>query len=66
MEKNAFLEMGNDGKECDNSSLIYFVHIDYDLIYDEKYLKSLRDKAKISWLGNIDPDNWLNEIRGGY
>ncbi len=34
--------------------------------YDETYLKSLRDKAKKSWLGGINPDNWLKEIRGGY
>ncbi len=32
---------------------------------DEQYLKSLRDKAKKSWLGLIKPDDWLNEIRGG-
>lgn len=32
--------------------------------YDEKYLKKLRDKAKKSWLGNINADDWLNEIRG--
>jgi hypothetical protein len=32
--------------------------------YDEKYLKKLRDKAKKSWIGNINADDWLNEIRG--
>ena len=32
--------------------------------YDEKYLKGLRDKAKNSWLGNINPDEWLKEVRG--
>lgn len=35
-------------------------------IYDETYLKELRDKAKQSWLGNINPDEWLREIRNGY
>ncbi len=34
--------------------------------YDEEYLKSLRDKAKKAWLGNINPDEWLREVRGGY
>jgi hypothetical protein len=32
--------------------------------YDEQYLKKLRDKAKKSWLGNINADEWLKEIRG--
>ena len=34
--------------------------------YDEEYLKELREKAKKSWLGNINPDEWLKEVRGGY
>lgn len=34
--------------------------------YDEEYLKGLRDKAKKSWLGNINADKWLKEIREGY
>jgi hypothetical protein len=34
--------------------------------YDEQYLKELRDKAKRAWLGSIEPDRWLREIRGGY
>lgn len=38
----------------------------YQPKYDELYLKHLRNKAKKSWLGKIDPDNWLKEIRGGY
>ncbi len=33
--------------------------------YDEEYLKNLRDKAKKSWLGNINPDEWLKKIREG-
>jgi len=37
--------------------------IDYKQKYDELYLKSLREKAK-SWLNNIEPDKWLNKIRG--
>lgn len=52
--------------EIDKSSLKFVELIDFQQDYDEKYLKSLRDKAKKSWLGKIDPDIWLREIRGGY
>jgi hypothetical protein len=50
--------------EIDKSSLKFLELLDYEQIYDEKYLKSLRDKAKKSWIGNIDADKWLIEIRG--
>ena len=40
--------------------------VDHQPKYDENYLKGLRDKAKQSWLGSINPDDWLKEIRGGY
>lgn len=52
--------------EIDKTSLKFLELIDYEQSYDEKYLKSLREKAKKSWLGNIDADKWLREIRGGY
>lgn len=52
--------------EIDTSTLRFIELVDYQPKYDEKYLKSLRDKAKKSWLGSINPDNWLNEIRGRY
>ena len=52
--------------EIDKSSLKFVELVDFQPTYDEKYLKSLREKAKKSWLGNINPDTWLNEIRGGY
>lgn len=52
--------------EIDVSSLKFLELVDYQPKYDEKYLKDLRRKAKKSWLGGIDPDNWLKEIRGGY
>lgn len=52
--------------EIDTSTLKFVELVDYQPKYDESYLKSLRDKAKKSWLGNINPDTWLNEIRGGY
>lgn len=52
--------------EIDTSTLKFVELVDYQPKYDEIYLKSLRDKAKKSWLGNINADNWLTEIRGGY
>lgn len=52
--------------EIDTSSLKFVELIDYRPKYDPVYLKGLRDKAKKSWLGNINPDNWLNELRGNY
>ncbi len=52
--------------EIDKSTLKFIELVDYQPKYDESYLKLLRDKAKKSWLGNINPDNWLKEIRGGY
>lgn len=52
--------------EIDKSTLKFIELIDYQPKYDEQYLKSLREKAKRSWLGSVDPDSWLREIRGGY
>lgn len=52
--------------EIDISTLRFIELVDYQPKYDETYLKALRDKAKKSWLGNIDPDRWLKEIRSGY
>ena len=52
--------------EIDTSTLKFIDLIDYQPKYDEVYLKQLRDKAKTSWLGNINSENWLREIRGGY
>lgn len=51
--------------EIDTSSLKFIELVDYQPKYDERYLKSLRDRAQKTWLGSIDSDNWLNEIRGG-
>lgn len=52
--------------EIDTSTLKFIELVDYQPKYDENYLKALRDKAKTSWLSNINPNTWLNEIRGGY
>lgn len=52
--------------EVDKSSLKFIDLVDYSPKYDEQYLKGLREKAKRNWLGAINPDNWLTEIRGGF
>ena len=52
--------------EIDTSTLKFIELVYYQPKYDELYLKKLRDKAKKSWLGSINPDTWLREIRGGY
>jgi hypothetical protein len=48
--------------EIDKSSLKFVEILDYRAVYDEKYLQALRQKA--TWLKRINPDLWLNEIRG--
>lgn len=48
--------------EIDKQSLKFIEIIDYQAIYDETYLKNLRQKA--NWLKSINPDTWLNEMRG--
>lgn len=50
--------------EIDSSTLKLIELVDYQPKYDEQYLKTLRDRAKKSWLGSINTDNWLKEIRG--
>lgn len=52
--------------EVDKSTLKFLELVEYQPKYDEIYLKGLRAKAKKSWLGSINPDEWLKQIRGGY
>lgn len=52
--------------EIDTSTLIFIALVDYQPKYDDNYLKGLREKAKKSWLGGINTDIWLKEIRGSY
>jgi len=51
--------------EIDTSTLKFIELVDYQPKYDEQYLNTLREEAKKNWLGEIDPDKWLREIRGG-
>ena len=52
--------------EIDSTTLKFIELVNYQPKYDDLYLKGLRERAKKSWLDEINPDNWLKEIRGGY
>lgn len=52
--------------EIDRSSLKFIELIDYHPKYDEGYLKKLRQKAEKSWLGKVNAEDWLRNVRGGY
>lgn len=52
--------------EIDTTNLKFVELVDYHPKYDDVYLKSLREKAKKSWLEKIDPEIWLKDLRGGY
>ncbi len=52
--------------EIDNLSLKFIELVDYQPKYDEQYLKKLRNRAKKNWLGSINSNKWLKEIRDGY
>ncbi|MCX6151222.1 MAG: hypothetical protein NTX22_11900 [Ignavibacteriales bacterium] len=56
-------KQNSDTGEIDTSSLIFLELLDFNKIYNEKYLKDLRKKAS-EWLTNINPDEWMKEIRG--
>ncbi len=49
--------------EIDKQSLSFIELIDYNLRYDQQYLKKLRSKA-MTWLDKTDPDEWLKDVRG--
>ncbi len=51
--------------EMDTKSLKLIELIDYNPKFDSNYLNSLISKAKKNWQG-INPDEWLNNLRGGY
>ncbi len=51
--------------EMDTKSLSLIELIDYNPKFDDEYLNQLISKAKNSWKG-INPDEWVQNIRGGY
>lgn len=52
--------------EIDTGSLTFIEMLDFQPKYDEGYLKELRKKAKSNWVGKIDPEVWISQMRGGY
>ncbi|MBA9077645.1 hypothetical protein [Rufibacter quisquiliarum] len=51
--------------EIDKSSLKLLQLIDFSPKYDDQYLDTLITKAKSNWK-DINANDWLNNIRGGY
>lgn len=51
--------------EFDKSSLKYVEMIPYQPKYNEEYLDKLINRSSAKWK-NIDADEWLRDIRGGY
>lgn len=51
--------------EVDTKSLKIIELIDYEPKYDADYISNLIHKARNSWR-NVNPDEWLNDLRGGY
>ena len=51
------------GALIDKSSLHLIEIIDYDRSYNEEYLNDLILKAKPSWEGVGDADEWLSQLR---
>ena len=51
--------------EIEKGTLKLIELIDFDDQYEEAYLKRLQTKAS-SWLKDIDPDQYLNDVRGEY
>ncbi|NBC84325.1 MAG: hypothetical protein GVY19_13230 [Bacteroidetes bacterium] len=51
--------------EIDKKTLKLIQLVDFQPKYDDSYLSSLINKAKVNWKG-INPEQWLYNIRGGY
>jgi hypothetical protein len=51
--------------EMDRNSLTFVDLFDYDMAYSDAYLDGLMKKAASAWEGVANPDEWLEEMRGG-
>jgi hypothetical protein len=51
--------------EFDRSALVLVELIEYNPKFDDDYLNGLIQKARSNWK-DIDADEWLNNLRGGY
>ncbi|MCU7695489.1 hypothetical protein ACFSPU_12570 [Haoranjiania flava] len=56
----------SENGDIDFTNLDFIELIDYNPIFDENYLQNLRNKAKKSWLSNINADDWLRQLRESY
>ena len=52
--------------EIDKTTLHLIEIIDFSPIYKEDYIKGLINKARNSWIGVSDADDWLSSLRGDY
>ena len=52
--------------EIDKSTLRLLEIVDYSPSYKEDYLTGLINKARESWVGIKDADEWLSDLRGDY
>lgn len=52
--------------EIDKSTLRLLEIIDYSPSYKEDYIMGLINKARESWTGITDTDEWLSDLRGDY
>jgi hypothetical protein len=51
--------------EIDKKTLKLIQLVDFQPKYDDSYLNSLINKAKVNWKG-INTEQWLDNLRGGY
>ena len=50
--------------EIDKNSLEYLDRIEYRPKFDSDYIKKLRALSKKNWIGKVNPDKLLNQMRG--
>lgn len=66
MGKSESQELVSENQKKINSKLLQLPEPnEYQPKFDEEYLNSLIKKAKHKWK-NIDADEWLFNVRGGY
>lgn len=58
---NIEIESKKEGREPNYQ---FFPDVEYAPRADAEYIKELQERAKESWVGKVDPDEWLNEVRG--
>lgn len=51
--------------EMDPNSLQFVELLDHDGVYSQSYLDALLKRAALAWVGVANPNEWLEELRGG-